>query len=268
MSINIAFFKAYFKSMRLYYSFVTGITGWLGISYYQFIADENYYNPLSEFVQTVQEPTAPVKKLVILFILFLAWGINQIINDYLGLKEDRVNAPDRPMVTGELHPNTALAFSIFLLFISFAITWFYLEPVALIPFVAGIFLNILYEYAKGYGIWGNIVFGIMIAMCGLFGCWAAGPTETYFTRSTVSALVFIMITNGLMTYYTYFKDAKGDEIAGKKTIVVKYGLEKNRYIAIFASLLPSILFLIGYFGFQAFQIELNNIFIILGLLTI
>ena len=41
-------------------------------------------------------------------MLFLSWGINQIINDYLGLKEDRVNAPNRPMVTGELDPGKAL----------------------------------------------------------------------------------------------------------------------------------------------------------------
>jgi geranylgeranylglycerol-phosphate geranylgeranyltransferase len=254
--------------MRLYYSFVTGIVGWLGVSYYQFIADENFYNPMSSFIQTIQEPTPLTKKIVIILLLFLAWGINQIINDYLGLKEDRVNAPDRPMVTGELNPKGALALSVLLLISTLFITWFYLEPIAIIPLLAGIGLNIVYEYAKGYGIWGNIVFGIMIAMTGLFGCWAAGPTDTYFTKSTISAIIFIAVTNGLMTYYTYFKDARGDKLAGKNTIVVKYGLEKNRYIAIVASFLPSVLFIIGYFGFQAFEIELNKTFIMLGLLTI
>ena len=262
------FLKAYIKSMRLYYSFVTGIVGWLGVSYYQYIADENYYNPMSKFIQTIQESTPLTKKIVIILILFLGWGINQIINDYLGLKEDRINAPDRPMVTGELNPKGALALSVLLLIGTLLVTWFYLEPVAIIPLLAGVGLNIIYEYAKGYGIWGNIVFGIMIVMCGLFGCWAAGPTDTYFTRSTISAFIFILVTNGLMTYYTYFKDVGGDKLAGKNTIVVKYGLEKNRYIAIVASFLPSVLFFIGYFGFQAFQIELNKTFIILGSLTI
>ncbi|MCK4824187.1 UbiA family prenyltransferase, partial [bacterium] len=242
MNFNIKFLKAYVKSMRLYYAFVTGISGWLGISYYQYIADENYYNPMSEFVQTMQEPTPLEKKVIIILILFLAWGVNQIINDFLGLKEDRINAPDRPMVTGELKVRAAITLTLFLLTGTLLITWLYLEPIAIIPLLAGIGFNIVYEHAKGYGIWGNIVFGVMIAMCGLFGCWAAGPTDTYFTRSTISALMFIVVTNGLMTYYTYFKDAKGDKLAGKKTIVVKYGLEKNRYIAIIASFLPSVLF--------------------------
>jgi geranylgeranylglycerol-phosphate geranylgeranyltransferase len=268
MKLALNFLKAYVKSMRLYYAFVTGISGWLGIAYYQYIADENYFNPISDFVQTLEEPTPLSKKIIIIFILFLAWGVNQIINDYLGLKEDRVNAPDRPMVTGELKPRSAITFSIILLIGNLIITWFYLEPIAIVPLIVGIGLNVLYEHAKGYGIWGNIVFGVMIAMCGLFGCWAAGPTDTYFTISTISALLFIMVTNGLMTYYTYFKDATGDKLAGKNTIVVKYGLEKNRYIAIFASFLPAILFIVGYFGFHTFQIELNKIFIVLGLLTI
>ena len=263
----IKFLKAYIKSMRLYYAFVTGIVGWLGISYYQFIASAEYYNPMSDFVHTIQTPTPLEKKLIIIMILFLAWGINQIFNDYLGLEEDRINAPDRPMVTGELQPKSALMLSGLLLTGTLFITWFYLEPIAVIPLILGIGLNIVYEHAKGFGIWGNIVFGVMIAMCGLYGFWAAGPTDTYFTRSTISALLFIVVTNGLMTYYTYFKDATGDKLAGKNTIVVKFGLERNRYIAIIASFLPSVLFLIGYYGFEAFQIELNHIFVILGLLT-
>lgn len=262
------FSMAYIKSMRLYYSFVTGIAGWIGVSYYHYVATEEGPRGTSGLFKTIEVPTPDEKKIVILIILFLAWGINQIINDYLGLKEDRINAPQRPMISGELNPHKALAVTISLLIMTFLITWFYLEPVALIPLVLGVVLNILYEYAKGYGVLGNIVFGLMISMCGLFGFLASGPMELYLTKSRISALLFIAILNGLMTYYTYFKDFTGDMMAGKKTLIVKYGLEKNRYISIMASFLPSILFIIGYFGFRSFEIELNNTFVILGLLTI
>jgi geranylgeranylglycerol-phosphate geranylgeranyltransferase len=88
------------------------------------------------------------------------------------------------------------------------------------------------------------------------------------TKSRLSALIFIAVMNGLMTYYTYFKDFTGDMISGKKTIVVKFGLEKNRYISIAASFLPSILFLIGYYGFGSFEITLNKIFVVLAVLTV
>jgi geranylgeranylglycerol-phosphate geranylgeranyltransferase len=49
---------------------------------------------------------------------------------------------------------------------------------------------------------------------------------------------------------------------------VKFGIEKNRYISIAASFLPSILFIIGYYGFGSFEIKLNNTFVILGILTV
>jgi len=264
----LTFARAYIKSMRLYYSFVTGIAGWIGVSFYQFIAHSEGPRGTSPYIKTIEVPTPPEKMLVILVILFLGWGINQIINDFLGRKEDRINAPERPMITGELNPAAALLVSTSLMAVSCLITWFYLQPIAIVPLIAGVLLNVVYEYAKGYGIMGNIVFGIMISMCGLYGFYASGPMELWMTKSRLSALIFIAVMNGLMTYYTYFKDFTGDMISGKKTIVVKFGLEKNRYISIAASFLPSILFLIGYYGFGSFEITLNKIFVVLAVLTV
>jgi geranylgeranylglycerol-phosphate geranylgeranyltransferase len=262
------FLRAYVKSMRPYYSFITGIAGWIGVSYYQFVATSEGTRGTSGLVRSIEVPTPAEKKLIILVMLFLAWGVNQIINDYLGRKEDRINAPDRPMVSGEMHPIKAVMLSMLLMVVMTLVTYFYLEPVALIPLAIGAILNIVYEYAKGYGILGNIVFGVMISMCGLFGFLASGPMEVYFTKSRISALVLIAILNGLMTYYTYFKDYVGDKAAGKNTIVVKYGIERNKILAIILSFLPSLLFISSYFGFQSFEIDLNNTFIILGILTI
>jgi len=267
-SATMQFIKAYVKSMRLYYSFVTGIAGWIGVSFYEYIASTEGPRGTSGLVRTIEIAPPAEKKLAILVILFLAWGINQIINDYLGRKEDRINAPSRPMITGELNPILAILTSVTLLSISLFVTWFYLEPIAVLPLIAGVILNLVYEYAKGYGIWGNIIFGLMISMCGLYGFYASGPMEIYMTKSRISALIFIAVLNGLMTYYTYFKDFTGDMAAGKKTIIVKYGLERNKFIAIFASFLPSILFIIGYYGFSSFEIELNKTFVILAMLTV
>lgn len=264
----LIFIRAYVKSMRIYYSFVTGIAGWIGVSFYQFIAHSSGPRGTSPYIRTIEIPTPPEKMLVILVILFLGWGINQIINDFLGRKEDRINAPERPMITGELNPLAALLVSVLLMSGTCLVTWFYLEPIAIVPLLAGVVLNVVYEYAKGYGILGNIVFGVMISMCGLFGFYASGPMELWMTKSRLSALIFIAVMNGLMTYYTYFKDFTGDLKAGKKTLIVKYGLETNRYISIAASFLPSLLFLIGYYGFGSFEIELNRTFIILGILTV
>ena len=85
----LKFIKAYIQSMRLYYAFVTGIAGWIGMAFYEYIAKSSF--------QTVELVPAAEKKALVLIMLFLSWGMNQIINDYLGLKEDKVNAPMRSM---------------------------------------------------------------------------------------------------------------------------------------------------------------------------
>ena len=257
----IKFIKAYVKSMRLYYSFVTGIAGWIGVAYYELLAN-------SHAERTIEILPSQEKKFVILFMLFLSWGINQIINDYLGLKEDRINAPDRPMVTGELDANKALGLSIVILFLAAGVTWFYLEPIAVIFLFAGVLLNIIYEFAKGHSILGNVVFGLMITMSTLYGAYACGPTQASFLAPhRVSALILVWIINGLMTFYTYFKDYQGDKAAGKKTLVVKYGLNNARLIALFATFLPTAAFFILK-ATDMLWIQINNTFIILGCLTV
>lgn len=257
----LKFLKAYIKSMRLYYSFITGIAGWIGVAYYEHIAKS-----LTE--RTIEIIPAYEKKFVILIILFLSWGINQIINDYLGLKEDKINAPQRPMVTGELNPNKALILSIILIIVSSCITWFYLEPIAIVFLIAGVVLNIVYEYAKGYGLLGNIVFGLMITMATLYGGYAAGPTQASFLVShRLSGLILVWVINALMTFYTYFKDYKGDKFAGKNTVVVQYGLRISKILAILSAFLPTIVFFILK-GTNMLWIEINNTFIILGILTV
>ncbi len=250
---------AYIKSMRLYYAFVTGIPGWLGLAYYDFIGTH---------FKTVEVLPSATKKLVILLLLFMSWGINQIINDYLGLKTDKINAPERPMVTGELPAKLALFISILLLIASLFVTWFYLQPIAIIPLLVGVMFNVVYEYAKGYGIFGNIVFGLMISMCPLYGFFAAGPSEPpYFDSNSVSILLLVFTINGLMTFYTYFKDYKGDKATGKKTIVVKHGIHKARKIGFYAAFFPTILF-IFLFSTNLLDVRLNKIFIILGFLSL
>jgi geranylgeranylglycerol-phosphate geranylgeranyltransferase len=262
----LSFTKAYIKSMRLYYSFVTGIAGWIGVAYYQFIANSYEKIGTSNIEATIETPTALSKQIVILIFLFLAWGVNQIINDYLGLKEDKINAPQRPMVSGTLNITWALSLSGFLMAVMLFVTWFYLEPVAIIPLVIGALLNVVYEYAKGHGILGNIVFGLMISSCSLFGFFASGPLEVYFTQSRYVVLFLIILINGLMTFYTYFKDYEGDKLAHKNTLVVKYGINTSRIIALCASFLPVLSFLLIYYVFHLLEIHLNNIFIYLGMI--
>ncbi|MCB9495385.1 MAG: UbiA family prenyltransferase [Fibrobacteria bacterium] len=245
--------------MRLYYAFVTGIGGWLGVSFYEQVAAG------SAGVEVLPDLW---RKVVILFLLFLSWGINQIVNDFLGLPEDRINAPRRPMVTGELNPVWALAVTGLLLMATGCVILLFLEPVAMIPFLVGITLNIVYEHAKAWGWVGNLVFGVMITMTSIFGFLASGPTEPpYFTSSRVSILVVLVAIHGVMTFFTYFKDFEGDRAVGKRTLVVRLGVERSRRLGLVLSILPSLVFL-ALHRWNFIEAGWNPTFLLLGGLSL
>lgn len=211
------FAKYYIKSMRLYYGFVTLTAGAVGMALYQ-----------GQFSALVC--------ILSLLILFCSWGVNQIINDYMGMKEDAINAPLRPMVCGKLNPKMALSVSsIFLLFALFFII--FIRPLACIPLIVGVLLNILYSYAKGYGILGNLVFGLMIPCCTLFGFLILGGTTEQFFTKHVAIWVSLVLLNMLMTNFTYFKDCEGDKKAHKETLVVRYGHQKVGLFSFIVSIL-------------------------------
>jgi geranylgeranylglycerol-phosphate geranylgeranyltransferase len=222
------FIYFYTKSMRLYYCFITGISGWVGVAFYDFCTGQSF----------------SFKSAFIIILLFLSWGTNQVINDFLGLAEDRVNAPNRPMVTGELNIKWSLIVSSVSIFAMLVLSWF-LNPWSIIPIILGVGLNVLYEYAKAWSLLGNLVYGISISMCTVYGFLASGPLpEGIFTCNRISALVIIVIANGLMAYFSYFKDYEGDKAAGKKTFHVRHGLKLASYVGILGISLPALIFLL------------------------
>lgn len=223
------FIRAYVKSMRLYYAFVTGISGWVGVSFYHYLQPGHVQYLRSAFI---------------LLVLFLSWGVNQIFNDFLGLAEDRINAPHRPMVTGELALKPALCLSSLLL-LSICIVSYFLNPWSVLPVIIGVLLNLLYEYAKAWSLWGNLVFGLSIAMCAVYGYLAAGPLPTpVVTPGRVAIFLLLVLLNALMTFYTYFKDYEGDRAAGKRTFIVRHGLQTAGKAGIMGAFIPMLAFMI------------------------
>ena len=78
---------------------------------------------------------------------------------------------------------------------------------------------------------------------------ACGPVAyPLFTSDRIAVISVVWLMNSLMTYYTYFKDYEGDKQAGKRTIIVKYGIEKARWIGIIFSFMPAVIFLLFYFN--------------------
>lgn len=228
---------AYIKSMRVYLFFLSGMAGYAGVAY--------------------AGGTVAFDTMLILLVVFLGWGVNQVINDILGLKEDRINAPHRPLVTGELPLKAAIIISALLFVAGLTITvlinihaiWLYLVVFA---------LNMIYEYAKGIPLLGNLVFGLLMPITFVYGYMCAGGE--FIDQSLLGVYLAFFLANFSLCFFTYYKDYEGDKNAKKKTLVVLLSPDKARYLNFIFSLLP--------FGALLFMpLEPNKLFIIFMGLT-
>lgn len=220
---------SYIKSMRPYLFFISGMAGWLGII---------FSGTASSVGRTI----------VVLSVVFIGWGVNQVINDLLGLKEDKINAPHRPLVTGELPARQAIMLSIIFFILGGLIT-FLLNPKALILYLSVFILNIVYEYSKEIPLLGNIIFGILIAPCVYYGamCMNNKGLEILFDKTLSFLTVAVVLINFVVAFFTYYKDFIGDKVTGKNTIIVYLNPEKAKHLNFGIILLPfSVLFFLDW----------------------
>ena len=153
------FLYYYLRTMRLYYGFVTGTTVLWGVMHASPVNYAPCVNPLSRL---------DAKAVAALVIGFLAWGVNQVFSDYLDRKEDAVNAPHRPMVTGALAAKPALVLSAVLMLLIGAVS-LWMSPWALLMLCIGGVLNLAYSRLKCVPVVNIVVYGFSISCCALCG---------------------------------------------------------------------------------------------------
>ncbi len=216
---------AYIKSMRPYLFFLSGMAGLLGIMF--------------------SGTNASIGRIIsILSVVFLGWGVNQVVNDLLGLKEDRINAPHRPLVTGTLPIPVAIYFSIFLFVLGGYITYL-LNAQALVLYFLVFAINIVYEYAKSIPLFGNIVFGFLLVPCIYYGsmCMNGRGLEILLDEKLLILAIAAILINITVAFFTYYKDFIGDRIAGKRTIIVQLTPDRAKYLNYLVSMLPFLVIL-------------------------
>lgn len=224
----MSFLYYYIRSMRLYYCFVTGAATLTGV------------------VLATASPRVSWswQASVILLIGFLAWGVNQVINDYFDRKEDDINAPRRPMVTGKLSAKPAFFFSIGMMLIFGAVAYI-ITPWTLLPISIGFLCNVFYGFTKGIVLLGNVLYAVSISMCTLFGYIGArgGVHDQRDIYAVLTLCGFLALSHVLMCLYSTLKDVEGDRVAGKKTFAVVIGEQKTQVVCgIFALVLLMLYF--------------------------
>ena len=193
----LKFVYSYLRSMRLYYGFVTGTTTLVGC-----LASG----------QTLTEG-----RTWLLFAMgFLAWGFNQIFSDWCDRKEDAINAPHRPMVTGALKPAPAFAVSALGL-VAIAVVGFLLSPWTLIFLGIGGALNIAYSLLKRVPVLNCLVYACAISCCAAFG-WVGATGNIPSGMLYKQLALWVVPVHFLMCHNSYYKDVEGDRAAGVRTL--------------------------------------------------
>ena len=213
----LKFLYFYLRSMRLYYGFVTATTVLAGLYYWHwfgFRADATW------------RPTGwTLRDTALLAMGFFAWGFNQIFSDWCDRKEDAINAPHRPMVTGALKPLPAFVVSAAGL-VAIAVAGYLMSPWTLAFLAAGGVLNIAYSLLKRVPVLNCLVYACAISCCALFAIAGMGnrcptPDEFEFVAAWIVPVHFLMCHN------SYYKDVKGDRAAGVRTLQTSY----HKYVA-------------------------------------
>ena len=193
----LKFLHGYLRSMRLYYGFVTGTTTLVGCL-------------------TSGHALAEGRTWLLFAMGFLAWGFNQIFSDWCDRTEDAINAPHRPMVTGELKPLPAFAVSAAGL-AAIAIAGYVMSPWTLAFLALGGVLNIAYSFLKRVPVVNCLVYACAISCCALFAI--AGMAKRCPTLDEFEFIAaWIVPVHFLMCHNSYYKDVKGDRAAGVRTL--------------------------------------------------
>ena len=207
----LRFLYYYLRSMRLYYGFVAATTVLVGLCLVRF--------------GTVGAGAWTARDAALLSMGFLSWGFNQIFSDWCDRKEDAINAPHRPMVTGALKPLPAFAVSAAGL-AAIAVAGYLMSPWTLAFLALGGALNIAYSLLKRVPVLNCLVYACAISCCALFAI--AGMAKRCPTLDEFGFVAaWILPVHFLMCHNSYYKDVKGDREAGVRTLQTSY----HKYVA-------------------------------------
>ncbi len=144
-------------------------------------------------------------------------------NDYIDIEIDRVNKPGRPLPSGEVSPQQALAFSTAGTILSLIIAYF-ISPLALYIAVGSNILLYLYSWKlKCTVLWGNGAVAVIVALSFIFGGVAAENIQP--TLMLAATVFFAMMGREILKTMA---DYRGDLQEGCRTIATAWGKQAAR----------------------------------------
>ena len=159
-------------------------------------------------------------KVVLLFAsTFLLSSSSMAMNDYFDKGVDAINQPQRPIPSGEVRPQEALALSVALMATGLALSpLISLEALAIAVFACATF-TAYNGRLKKYGLIGNACVSLCVALTFVYGASATGGVKGIVLLFSAMAFLANMgreVVKGIA-------DVEGDRIRGVRTLAISHG---------------------------------------------
>ena len=142
------------------------------------------------------------------------------VNDYYDRSIDAVNEPNRPIPSGAVHPNEALACAAVLSVIGFMAAAFTNVSSLIVALVAWLLFTYYATKGKRTGLLGNLIVSACVAIPFIYGGFVV---EKEFTSLMVIFAFMAFMSTAGREITKGIVDAEGDRIQGAKTLAVLYG---------------------------------------------
>jgi 4-hydroxybenzoate polyprenyltransferase len=158
----------------------------------------------------------------------LGWGGGQLINDLLDIRADAVDAPDRPVVRGQLPAGPTLMVAV-VVGIAVWCAVATLHPGGAWLGALAALLLLVYGAARRIPLMGNIAHAALIATATWIGAAAARPELSLIECASFAWQQGLLCGAWAALYLqaNYEKDCRGDRIAGYMTLVHLMGVRAS-----------------------------------------
>ena len=162
----------------------------------------------------------------------LAAAAGNIINDYYDIDVDKINRPDRPLVSKIIMPGEAVFLFIAFAAVSLFISCFINQTAFLIDLFA-LALLFFYSYKlKRTALLGNFAVAFLTGLAFIYG----GVSVNNLKFAYIPAL-FAFLINLVREVVKDMEDIEGDKSAGVQTFPYLYGFKRSKQIILFVSAL-------------------------------
>jgi geranylgeranylglycerol-phosphate geranylgeranyltransferase len=162
----------------------------------------------------------------------LILGAGNALNDFYDAGIDAVNRPARPIPSGSVSPNGALAFAIVLFACGIGLAWTLPSDARSIAVLNSVLLAAYARYSKKMPVAGNILVAALTASVFPFAGAILGRVEPEIIVLAVSAFFAMLAREGLKD----IEDLPGDARAGASTIPTLWGTGTARTVATVSSI--------------------------------